>query len=86
MIDYYDFVPKVLDRGGFLKAARLEELRDVMEDVNFWVDANSIDVINIETVVLPNMHRESGSEDTSLHTSGEMQSQWYQFVRVWYRR
>lgn len=86
MIDYYDFVPKVLDSGGFLKAARLEELCDVMEDVNYWVDANAIDVINIETVVLPNMHRESGSEDTNLNTSGEMRSTWHQFVRVWYKR
>ena len=86
MIEFYDFVPKVMDKGGFLKAAKLEELRDVMEDVNFWVKANNIDVINIETVVLPNIHQEEGSQDTNLHTSGEMRSNWYQFVRVWYRR
>ena len=36
--------------------------------------------------VLPNIHLEDGSTDGALATSGEMSSQWFQVVRVWYRR
>lgn len=40
--------------------------------------------VNVETAVLPDMHREDGSADAALTTSGEMNSRWHQFVRVWY--
>ena len=86
MIDFYDFVPKIMERGGFLRADCFEELSDVMKDVNFWIDANNIDVVNIETVVLPNMHRESGSEDADIRVNDDFTSSWHQFIRVWYRR
>ncbi len=51
-----------------------------------WVEQNEVEVINVETVVLPNIYRsgEEGTSDPELRTSGDMHSRWYQFVRVWY--
>jgi hypothetical protein len=47
----------------------------------------NIEVVNIETVVLPNIHDEleEGSMDTNLDTMSNSTSSWNQFVRVWYR-
>jgi len=81
---FQDFFPTVTKRGFFTTS--FEPLRAAMFRANEWVDKYGVNVINIETVVLPNLHArgEGGSEDPSLRTSGEMQSQWHQFIRVWY--
>ena len=46
---------------------------------------NRLDIVTVETVVLPNLWDEEGSEDPEITTSGDMMSTWHQFVRVWYR-
>lgn len=84
---FRDFVPRLSAsttgrEAGFRDA---KALQSVLEAVDAWVDAAGIQVISVETVVLPNMHDEDGSEDTALHTSGDLPSVWHQFVRVWYR-
>jgi len=85
MIAFIDFVPQKI-RKNFL-ISHYENFSRSAEKMNEWLQRNSnYEIINIETVVLPNIHNEEGSEDTNLHTSGEMSSDWYQFIRVWYRR
>ena len=84
---FRDFVPRLsasttTGDAGFRDA---NALQSVLEAVNAWVDAEGIEVVNVETVVLPNMHDEEGSEDAALHTSGDLPSVWHQFVRVWHR-
>ena len=87
MIKFKDFVPEEMSEGGFFTAAKYEELNEALYRANEWILDQDIDVFNIETVVLPNMHDnyEEGSEDTDLRTSGEMGSTWHQFIRVWYQ-
>ena len=87
MIKFLDFEPRQLAAPGFLKEARYESLTDVMVDVNKMAADERIEIINIETVVLPNMHDhgEEGTTDPSIRTSGDFMSTWHQFIRVWYR-
>ena len=87
MIAVRDFVPKMIERGAFFREPTMEQLSDALAEVNAWVDEKGAEVLNIETVVLPNIHdpSEEGPKDPRLRTSGEMGSHWYQFIRVWYR-
>ena len=87
MIQFKDFVPQVTDGGGFFRMPTIEEFSMALERANEWIAQDNVDVVNIETVLLPNMHNhgEEGSIDVHLGTSGEMSSIWHQFIRVWYR-
>jgi hypothetical protein len=87
MIQFRDFVPKMTAPPGFFKLAEYESFEAAVAAANQWIRESRIDLVNIETVVLPNIWSgwEKGSTDTSLGTSGESPSHWHQFVRVWYR-
>ena len=84
MIAFKDFVPKITAPAGFLKAARFESLPEVADAATRWCDGNAIVPLNVETVVLPNIHRsgEEGSGDASLETGQHIE--WNQIIRVWY--
>ena len=87
MYGFYDFVPVVKEKAGFFKMPLMEQLAEPLERANAWIKEHKVNVVNIETVVLPNIHspHEEGSTDPCLVTSGEFQTAWYQFVRVWYK-
>jgi hypothetical protein len=87
MIEFRDFTPRVLSEAALFKAAEYESFDAAVAAANQWIRDNKIRVINIETVVLPNIWSrwEEGTTDTSLGTSGDSPSHWHQFVRVWYR-
>lgn len=86
MIQFRDFVPKMLAAPGLFKAGEYESFDDAMVAVNVWIKEYDIKIVNVETVVLPNIwsRYEEGTTDVALGTSGEMPSWWHQFVRVWY--
>lgn len=82
-----DFVPEKT-KGGLFKSGKIQSFQDVLDAVNDWISAHpTIKVINVETVVLPNIHErdEEGSTDTELWTGRETSSHWYQLLRVWYQ-
>lgn len=87
MIGFYDFAPRITDVGGFFKLPVAEQLAEPLKRASEWVDEHSVEVMNIETVLLPNIHSpgEEGSGDPILMTSGDFATAWYQIVRVWYR-
>ncbi len=87
MIKFKDFVPEELTKAGFFTSATLEKFNDTLNRANHWIETQNIELINIETVILPNIHQsdEEGSSDTEIRTSGEMSSYWNQFIRVWYK-
>lgn len=87
MISFRDFVPRQLTQPALFHAAEHESFDAAVAAANEWVHTDCIKVINIETVVLPNIWTrwEEGSTDSSLGTSGDSPSHWHQFVRVWYR-
>ena len=83
-----DFVPQK-SKGGMFKSGKIQSFQEVLDDAGQWISDNSdVEVINIETVVLPNIHKsdEEGSMDTELWTAGESASHWYQLLRVWYKK
>ena len=85
MIQFIDFVPDI--KKNFLIANNVESLNSTMNRMNEWIRRNeTYEIINIETVVLPNIHgnKEEGSIDPELYFT-EYQPGWYQFFRVWYR-
>jgi len=89
MIGFRDFAPEQTGTPGFFKAETLEHLGKALERANRWIDENKngVEVVNVETVVLPNMrdHGEEGTTDPALRTSGEWSTHWYQVIRVWFR-
>lgn len=87
MLQFQDFVPRMTMPPAFLRGAEYETFDEAVQAANRWIDENQIRVINIETVVLPNIwsRYEEGSTDSELGTSGESPSHWHQFVRIWYR-
>jgi hypothetical protein len=86
MIRYHDFVPRMTKEPGFLTLAEYESFDAALVDANRWIKENEIRVLNVETVVLPNIWSrfEEGSRDPALGISGDSPSHWHQFIRVWF--
>lgn len=79
---FKDFAPKMLE-SRLVGPTIFESFEEAVEAATRWVVEHEINVVNIETVVLPNIYREDGTTDPELTT--EATADWYQFVRVWYR-
>ena len=86
MIKFEDFEPKIVKSGGMLSSNVYESMEDVMVKVNALITRRGVELVNIETVVLPNIHAdgEEGTRDPDLPVFGGM-GEWNQFIRVWYR-
>ena len=55
--------------------------------INYWIESNEIKVFNIETIVLPSIHKRKGGTGRPYYktTYGDASSdKWYQVFRVWY--
>ncbi|MCA9147536.1 MAG: hypothetical protein KDB05_32405, partial [Planctomycetales bacterium] len=80
-------VPEMLAPPRLFKAGEYESLEAALAEANAWIKEYDIKIVNVETVVLPNIwsRYEEGTSDVALGTSGEMPSHWHQFVRVWYQ-
>ena len=87
MLKYKDFVPQEIEAPGFFTAGMHESFDHAVEAANRWIVDNQIQLVSLETVVLPNIWSrwEEGSTDASIGTSGEAPSRWHQFLRCWYR-
>ena len=57
--------------------------------MNEWVEANDIEVVNVETLLLPNIHQNNEEGPPTRYTArltlGKSPSIWFQVLRVWYR-
>jgi hypothetical protein len=86
-IEVIDFVPEKA-KGSLFKSGETQKFEAILNQVNEWIASNDVKIVNLETIVLPNIHEaeEEGSFDTELFTGGETHSQWYQLIRVWYRQ
>ncbi len=88
MLSFTDFLPARLDPGDRRLRVGFSSLSTSVAAANEWLHENpDVEVINVETVVLPNMYqsREQGSTDAALQLRGQRGDVMYQFVRVWYR-
>lgn len=89
MLQFKDFVPRQLSPPGFFKPEEHEAFDAAVKEANAWLQENAerVQLINLETIVLPNIHSpwEEGSTDASLGTSAESASRWHQVLRCWYQ-
>jgi len=85
MIRFEDFAPRMTKSGLFSR--EFEDFDAALAGVNEWIDQDGIDVVNIETVVLPQIWSkgEDGTTDVDLRVNGEWTTTWHQFIRVWYK-
>ena len=85
MIAFQDFIPRSQGKRYLGIMNDYENLHELVTRVNIWIEQHHIDVLNVETVVVtslpkdteasPKLHMWSQSDGTSA----------YQIVRVWYR-
>jgi len=87
MIAYRDFVPTQISAPALFKLAKYESLDETLEAANAWIRTNSINVLNVETVVLPNLCApySEGTADPNLVLQPGFAESWNQFFRIWYR-
>lgn len=88
MIAYRDFAPHVIKRG-LLHSDDYENFEAAVAAANVWLAESRIDLVCLETVVLPNISADTseGTSEGRVETEEAMTSvnEWYQFLRVWYR-
>lgn len=95
MLAYYDFVPhyRILKEATWFAkdVVEVRSFSDAVAAAAKWIDEYLIKVVQVETVVLPNMWTvgELGSSDPVLsviENDGDrrLETRWFQFVRVWY--
>ena len=82
IIGYKDFLPGVLKSGFF--ATEHEALPVALARANEWIVQSAVEVLNVGTVVLPNIASVEAASQVGLRTSGELSSHWHQMVRMWY--
>jgi hypothetical protein len=94
MIKCKDFAPRITERGPFGGGAEYESFSEVVNTVNQWIESTTIQVINVETVVLPDSLKSTSDGVYGVAVSNGvypvMVSQGvtincFQCVRVWYR-
>jgi len=83
MIRFHDFAPRQLAPPGVFHDGKYDTFESAVSGANAWIREQQIKVINFETVVLPNMWEEDGTQDPEICTHPG-HALWYQFVRVWY--
>jgi hypothetical protein len=77
-----DFVPATNRSGIF--TIDYEPHASVVARANEWMVRIGARVVNVETILLPNITSESQAGQNDLRTSGDISSHWLQVVRVWY--
>ena len=80
-IGFKDFIPDVTKSG--LLFTDFEALPETVTRANQWIAATQVQVINIETVVLPSTDEVEEASRARVLTSSSCY--WHQIVRVWYR-
>jgi hypothetical protein len=94
MIKCKDFAPRITERGPFGGPAEYESFSEVVIAVNQWIDNRTIQVIDVEAVVLPDSLE--GTSDSAygvtvsngvypVMISQGVTVDCFQCVRVWYR-
>jgi hypothetical protein len=97
LLAYRDFVPRAVPMPGgvlnkYFNICTFETFDDALAAANSWIAAESVQVVTVETVVLPNIPNirssssAQGTAVTEMQASGYGGAHWYQFVRVWYEK
>jgi len=89
MYKFKDFRIETYEEQTFMKDASFEDTEQVLLRINSWVEENELVLLNIETLLIPNMfHRSNERTSTKGFFATNPSSQkvtWYQVFRVWYQ-
>ena len=89
MIAFQDFAPRILSPPTWGQGqGEWEAIEDVIANANEWIQKEKIDIINIETVVMPCHVGTPAYDQTASSASWINPGHWHvnrQFIRVWYR-
>jgi len=80
--NFKDFFPAIVSKGIF--SDEYEPFSATVARASQWLVQAGVKLVNIETVVLPNVGNEQDASEAGIRTSGSASSHWYQIVRVWY--
>ena len=86
MIKYKDFIPEVTQLGLLGHVKESDSFESLVKQANVWINSSAVEIINVETVLLPNViNRPKQIEpETGASTVGQPRVL-FQCVRVWYR-
>ena len=90
MIKYKDFAIKTTKPGGWISKPEFEPLEETLLRLNSWIEENELLVMNVETILMPNVYEEGTTRTSSkgAYKSSEpagTANMWYQIFRVWYQ-
>lgn len=90
MIKFIDFTLNIISPGALFTAPKFESKEEALLRMNAWIEENEISVLNIETLMMPNLDlgvSDAKTEDTYYLTKGGQgqKDKWFQIFRVWYQ-
>jgi hypothetical protein len=85
MIAFHDFIPRRQGKRLLGMLTDYENLHELVSRVNLWIEQHHIDVLNIETIVVTSLPKETEASPKVQMTSQANVSSTIQIVRVWYR-
>ena len=85
MIAFHDFIPRRQGRRLLGVLTDYENLHELVSRVNLWIEQHHIDVLNVETVLITSLPKETEASPKMEMASQGYASAAYQIVRVWYR-
>ena len=86
MIAFKDFVPQQIRKQGFIKPPLWETVGQAVAAANEWIREQEVAVINVETIVAPDLYSKNARSDSGRLTGVSSSAPGLsQFVRVWYR-
>ncbi|MCW8131573.1 MAG: hypothetical protein KIS92_14590 [Planctomycetota bacterium] len=87
-IAFKDFIPDFEQKQVAIvfSSTHWDTFDSAVAKANRWIEESGVEVLNLETVVLPNPWAEGaeGTTDAEL-SSGRPMTPWYQVLRVWFR-
>jgi len=80
-LQYKDFSPSAVEHKVF--STEYESFSEVVALANEWIRDSGVTVLNVETVVLPNL-QEAKNTAQVMKTTGQSGCCLFQVLRVWY--
>jgi hypothetical protein len=85
MIAFHDFIPRRQGKRLLGMVTDYENLHELVSRVNLWIEQHHIDVLNVETVLLTSLPKETDASPNVEMASPANAMSTIQMVRVWYR-
>ena len=86
MIAFHDFIPRRQGKRMLGLLTDYENLHELVTRVNLWIEQHHIDILNVETVVVTDLPKETDASPKVEMTSPANVTSTIQIVRVWYRQ